>query len=152
MRCAFIFNLDMFFLSWGEEELISHQDALLCIYHWLFVLIISASFQQRDGYSNVIHSSVLLQKDDYVKWRDGGRQCIACIGKLRGSVGITPWSSPEPVFWSVLKNAPCLFCAFRTFRTLRTIGTIRKNYQKELCYLPGLSFSCSSLGMLRSSS
>ena len=34
-------------------KLITHLHGL-SIYHWLFVFIILASFQQRDGYSNVL--------------------------------------------------------------------------------------------------
>ena len=45
-----------------RNELVA-QLGDLCIYHWLFVLIISVSYQQRDGYSNVLNELV-AQLDD----------------------------------------------------------------------------------------
>ena len=43
--------------------LIVHLDDL-CIYHWLFVLIISSTFQQRDGYSTVFSAETYWQFQD----------------------------------------------------------------------------------------
>ena len=66
----------------------------------------------------------------------------------------------ERVSWNntlILTRASVLKCSEEPTLSLLCFQNFQnsqdyQNYQKELCYLPGLSFSCSSLGMLRSSS
>ena len=55
-------------ITMRKLQLIAHLDDL-CVYHWLFVLNIVASFQQRDGYSNVLRKlQVLLDQLDEARW------------------------------------------------------------------------------------
>ena len=84
----------------GRRELFAHLDDL-CVYHWLFVLIISASFQQRES-GTAMHW--LEQKDSDLLFRKRPLCARLVAGRGGGEVDRSLLSIVASVF--VLCKSP----------------------------------------------